>query len=133
MNIENKNNKESFIKIIETFLNSNFYFISQKYIIYHLITDVRESLSEKVEGEFNKIVSQILSTNDANDWSKELYYRKMDDLIKELNNFLKIDGYKGENYNIKKDYNETKNNALISHNNNDYDCPGPYPTFNNVV
>jgi len=133
MNIENKNNKESFIKIIETFLNSNFYFISQKYIIYHLITDVRESLSEKVESEFNKIVSHILSTNDANDWSKELYYRKMDDLIKELNNFLKIDGYKGENYNIKKDYNETKNNALISHNNNDYDCPGPYPTFNNVV
>ena len=72
MNIENKNNKESFIKIIETFLNSNFYFISQKYIIYHLITDVRESLSEKVESEFNKLVSYILSTNDANDRSKEL-------------------------------------------------------------
>ena len=133
MNIENKNNKESFIEIIETFLNSNFYFISQKYIIYHLIIDVRESLSEKVESEFNKIVSQILSTNDANDWSKELYYRKMDDLIKEFNKFLKIDGYKGENYKCKKDYNETKNNTLISHNNNDYDCPNPYPDFNNVV
>ena len=94
MNIKNKNNKESFMKIIETFLNSNFYFISQKYIIYHLITDVRESLSEKVESEFNKIVSFILSTNDANDWSKELYYRKMEDLIKILNDFLQNDGYK---------------------------------------
>ena len=102
MNIKNKNNKESFMKIIETFLNSNFYFISQKYIIYHLITDVRESLSEKVESESNKIVSFILSTNDANDWSKEVYYRKMEDLIKILNDFLRNDGYKGDKYKCKK-------------------------------
>ena len=95
MNIENKNNKESFMNIIETFLNNNFYFISQKYIIYRLITDVRESLSEKVESEFNKIISQILLSNE-NNWAKELYYRKMDDLIKKVNDFLKIDGYRRE-------------------------------------
>ena len=96
MNIENKNNKDNFIKIIETFLNNNFYFISQKYIIYRLITDVRESLSEKVECEFNKIVSHILSSNDANNWAKELYYRRMDDLIKKVNDFLETDGYRDE-------------------------------------
>ena len=42
INVENKNDKKDFKYIIETFLNNNFYYISQKYIIYRLITDVCE-------------------------------------------------------------------------------------------
>ena len=137
MNMENKNNKDNFINIIETFLNSNFYFISEKYIIYRLITDVRESLSEKVESQFNKIVLDFLSTNDANDWSKDIYYRKMEDLIKILNDFLRNDGYKGDNYKCKKDgYRYNNKIKILNTNNNNidkiYDCPpGPYPDWNN--
>ena len=132
MDIENKNNKSNFISIIGTFLNNNFYFISQKYIIYRFITDVRESLSEKVESEFNKIVKDYLSTNDFNELSKELYNRKMELLIKDINNYLKYEGYKEENNNYED--NTTQRPLVFNkniNNNNLNDVadypPGPYP------
>ena len=134
IDIENKNDKNDFIKIIETLLNNNFYYISQKYIIYRFITDVRESFSEKVEIAFNKIVEDYLSTNDANELSKALYFRKMDLLIKDINNYLKGKEYKEEN-----DYyednapptNPGSSGSIINNNNNgDVDYPsGPYPNF----
>ena len=116
MNLENKNKKDGFIEIIETFLNNNFYFISQKYIIYHFITDVSESLSEKVEESFNKIVKDFLSKSEADDLSKDLYIRKMDDLIKIINNYLKNgfletkDKSKNNETKINKEIEETTNN-----------------------
>ena len=54
----------------------------------------------------------------------------MDDLIKKLNDFLIIDGYKGENYHTKNNYNKT-GNISIGHNNNNYDCPNPYEPLSN--
>jgi hypothetical protein len=133
INVGNKNNKEDFTKIIKTFLNSNFYFISQKYIIYHFITDVREPLSEKVEGAFNSIVSAFLSTSKANDLSKKLYYRKMDDLIQIINNYLMNEGYREtKNKTRNSNYQRTSSISKIINNDNkiiiDYGCPeGPYP------
>ena len=133
MDIENKNDKNSFINIIESFLNNNFYFISQKYIIYHFITDVRESLSEAVETAFNNIVKDYLTTNDANELAKDLYYRKMDLLIEDINKFLKKGGYKEDNNNYEDDTPQKTTELNINDNNNNNDIadypPGPYPNF----
>ena len=135
MYIGNKNNKESFMEIIKTFLNSNFYCISQKYIIYHFITEVREPLSEKIENSFNKIVEDFLLTSKVDDLSKDFYCRKMDDLIKIINDYLKVEGYEEKNNNYK-NYNRQRYSILNKRTNNnnnnvvDYDCPkGPCPNI----
>ena len=132
INVENKNNQDNFINIIETFLNSNFYFIAQKYIIYRLITDVNEDLSEEVENQINEIVSEILKSNEADDWSKEIYYQKFDDLKETVKQFYKEGGFTGNNakkigYNNKTS-NQNLNNGLNDNSNDD--CPiGPYPSI----
>ena len=101
IDIQNKNNEKDFNSIIETFLTNNFYFISQKYIIYRLITDVIENFSEEVEKGINQIVLDILKQNDADNWSKEIYYRKFDDLIEKFKKFQKNEGYGDINDNKK--------------------------------
>ena len=119
MNVENKNNKKKFIDIINEFLSRNFYFIAQKCIIYHFITDVREPLSDNVEKEFNKIVEDFLSTDRANDLSKEFYRRKMDDLIQNINVYLEDGGYEEKNNNYRN--NEyPRNSTLQKGTNNEY-------------
>ena len=52
--VENKNDRESFKKIINNFLNSNFYYISQKYLIYKLLSDLTEPFSEELEKKINQ-------------------------------------------------------------------------------
>ena len=134
--IENKNNKKNFEDIVEKFLTDNFNFISQKYIIYRLITDVRESFSEGVENEINLTVAGILTQNDAYNWSKDIYDRKFDDLTKIVKEFENNIGY-GEGKDDKKIKNKRKssnhlNNPLIEAKEINYpEAPNPYPLFGN--
>ena len=135
--VVNKNNEKGFNNIIETFLTDNFNFISQKYIIYRLITDVRESFSESVEKEINQTVEKILTQNDAYNWSKDIYNRKFDDLIKIVKEFESNIGYgqdnddkKGKNKKTKKNKLQYSNNPLNEVKGIDYpEAPKPYPKF----
>lgn len=53
---KNKRNKEEFEKLISSFLNENFYYIAQKYLIYRFIKDLFENLCEKLS---NTIISKM--------------------------------------------------------------------------
>ena len=44
-------NKEDFKEIINRFLTDNFYYISQKYIIYRVIIDIIEKIEEYTENK----------------------------------------------------------------------------------
>ena len=134
--IPNKNSKKDFDNIIETFLKDNFNFISQKYIIYRLIIDVRESFSEGVEKEINLTIAEILTQNDAYNWSKDIYERKFDDLIEIVKEFQKNIGYGEDNYDKKGKNKKSKfnnlNNSLDEVSDMNYpEAPNLYPKFGN--
>ena len=99
----NKCNKSDFQKIIEKFLNDNFYYISQKYIIYRLIIDVNEPISERIELSINDLIKYLLYQNSQNDLLKIIYDKKFEDLEEIIN------GYRNKNNN--KIY-EDKNNQI---------------------
>ena len=133
INIENKNDRRGFRNIIKTFLNNNFYYISQKYIIYRIITDVCEPYSEKIEKEMNKIVNDILSNdNDAQKWFENTYSSKFED-FKEYINTFRNNGKIYENSNNDKNLNNSNfNNKSPNYNDNSFknNYPeAPYPMF----
>ena len=134
--IENKNNKESFKKIISKFFNSNFYYISQKYLIYRFFSDFSEPFSEEVE----KKINEIITNNLEKDVTKKLimnFYEKI------FNEFRQTIIQKSKNG---KFYEDTDEVGLNNNNNsdnyyqtgldmpknemkNDLSCPYPYPSF----
>ena len=54
INKNNKCNNNNFIEIINTYLKDNLYYVSQKYIIYRLITEGCKEISENIEYSLNK-------------------------------------------------------------------------------
>lgn len=86
--LENKHisNKEDFIEIINKFLTDNFYYISQKYIIYRVIIDVIEKIEEYTENKIDEIIKGFLE--DEN-FYKEIYLKKYEDLEQRINLFKK--------------------------------------------
>ena len=74
------------------------------------------------------MISEILRQNNANNLCKEIYYQKMDDLIEDINQFLKNEGY-GEKNDAKINNKKYNSNNQLSER-LDYDCPdGPYPNL----
>ena len=133
--VENKNDKKDFKFIIEKFLSNNFYYISQKYIIYHLITDVCESYSEDVENEMNNIVKDILEKEDANKWFKGIYNKKFEDFKEYIDTFRhngKIYKNNMNNENIddnREIYSPSNNKPYEIHQMNFPEAPNYYPKF----
>ena len=91
-NINNKNkcDKNDFLDIIETFLKKNFYYLSQKYIIYKVILDAFEQISEKVESFINDLINNLIHEENPDDLLKKIYFKKSEDLKGRIDNFLKI-------------------------------------------
>ena len=85
----NKSDKNDFIKIIKTFLNNNFYYLSQKYIIYRVIVDVFEQISEKVESSINDLINNLIGKKKPYDLLEIIYFKKCEDLKGRIDNFLK--------------------------------------------
>ena len=98
LNIKNKNNKESYKKIIQTFLDDNFYYISQKFIIYKLLS-ICEIISSEVKKSVNQLVKNLLDQREPEDLLKRILEQK----FKDLDN--RIDKFKNEQNII---YEETK-------------------------
>ena len=131
IDIRNKCNKQDFIKIIEKFLNDNFYYISQKYIIYRVLTDVIEPFTESVELKVNSIVKELLNQKSPKDLLEIIYYKKFNDLEERINGFCK----NGKIYNLKEQNENTTNfvqNTLLNatesnHENHILYEPAPVP------
>ena len=86
INSKNKCNKKDFKDRISEFLNYNFYYLSQKYIIYRVITDVNENISETIENYINNIVKELLNQKEP-DYLETIYYHKFNDLEQNINQY----------------------------------------------
>jgi energy-coupling factor transporter ATP-binding protein EcfA2 len=85
LNIKNKSNKNDFMKIIRTFLTDNYYYISQKYIIYRVITDVLEDIIETIELKINDIRKNFLRKRKPEDILGNIFIKKYEKLVKTIN------------------------------------------------
>ena len=82
----NKCNIDDFVKIIEDFLNDNFYYISQKYIIYRIITEPCEEICDNIEFNANNLVNNLLHKK-SSDFLQKIYTKKFEDFEKWVNSF----------------------------------------------
>ena len=114
INNKNKSDKNDFINIIRTFLSNNFYYLSQKYVIYRVIVDVFEQISEKVESLINNLIENLIDEKNPNDLLKEIYFKKFEDLKGRIDNFLNMNNIyeTDETTNIRGD--DTKSISRIS-------------------
>ena len=92
INIENKRNREEFKELISNFFNDNFYYIAQKYLIFLLIKDLFEDLSEKFGKTIYKKMKIFLSSNEANDIYKNIYLRIFNKFEEKINKFKRKNG-----------------------------------------
>ena len=82
----NKCNIDDFVKIIEDFLNYNFYYVSQKYIIYRIITEPCEEICDNIEFNVNNLVKNLLNRK-SSDFLQKIYTKKFEDYEKLVNSF----------------------------------------------
>lgn len=134
--IENKNNKESFKKIISKFLNSNFYYISQKYLIYRFLSDFSEPFSEELEKKINEIITKNLEK----DVTKKLIMNSYEKIFNEFRQTIIQKSKNGKFYedtdevglnnnNNSDNYYQTGLDMPKNEMKNDLSCPYPYPSF----
>ena len=76
---ENKRDKNDFKNIIEKFLNNYFYYISQKYIIYKIVSDTGDSFSKEIVKEVNHFIKNFI-LKEANELFKKNFLKKFDNL-----------------------------------------------------
>ena len=82
----NKCNISNFIKIIEDFLNDNFYYISQKYLIHRIITEPCTEICTSIEMNVNKLVNNLLNKNPC-DFLQKIYLKKFENYENTINTF----------------------------------------------
>ena len=80
---KNKCNKNEFKEKIKTFLENNFKYIFQKYIICQVILKVCEPISESIEIHLNELIKNF----DRNLF-EEIYIKKCEDFEQRVNDFL---------------------------------------------
>ena len=80
LKIENKCNKNEFIRIIQDNLQNNFYYLAQKFFIYQFIIEFCGHFSEIVNDKMNKSLEEFLKNQEANYFFEEIYKQKIEDL-----------------------------------------------------
>ena len=75
INKVNKCDFNDFIKIIEDFLGDNFYYVFQKYIIYRIITEACEEISNKIEINENNLINNLVY-NKSFDYLEKIFNKK---------------------------------------------------------
>ena len=128
----NKKTRDSLKEIIQNFLELNFDYISQKYLLYKLLHDLSEPFSEELEKKINEIVEQSLKTTKALELIKNSYdiiFKAFKEKIYKYSKNEKI--YEdNENKTKKNNSNYTKNNYNSSKSNTKEDnLECPYPSF----
>ena len=79
INKKNKMNKDKFLKTIKSFLNDNFYYISQKYIIYRMLY-YYENISLKIKESTDALVKKLLDQRKPEDLLEKVHKQKFIDL-----------------------------------------------------
>ena len=88
---ENKRDKKDFIKIIQLYLNNYFFYISQKYIINHIISYTCDSFSKNTSEEINNFIEKYVSSKDAKKLFKKNFLKKFDNLRDLIKTYSKDD------------------------------------------
>ena len=70
---EDKRNKKDFKNLISKFLKDNFHFVAQKYLIFILLRDVIEDLSEKLYSNITLKLENFLQSKDVQDDYRNIY------------------------------------------------------------
>ena len=103
LEMSNKRNYKNFIMTSEKFLNDNFNYFSFKLYIYFVITNISDLLSTNFEQELNKIVGQLMITNEIQDDIGGCFRRKFDDFKELINHHPAF--HKSMNYYNKLEFN----------------------------
>ena len=83
---ENKNDFNGFIQIINNYLKDNFYYISQKYLIFRFITETCEEISDNIEINLNRLIENLVEKNSLNIFEK-IFNKKFDDFDNKINGY----------------------------------------------
>ena len=75
---ENKSDKAIFMEHIKEFLNNYFFYISQKYYVYHFIFDSFEPFSDEIEKQIDNIMNSFFSSDKARLIYKNNYIKKFE-------------------------------------------------------
>ena len=73
INTINKRIRECFRVIISKFLEDNYYYSAQKYLIFHFIIDFIELLSEKIGDNIYKKINDFLTESETMKNYKKIY------------------------------------------------------------
>ena len=73
INTSNKRIRECFRVIISKFLEDNYYYSAQKYLIFHFIKDFIELLSEKIGDNIYKKINDFLTESETMKNYKKIY------------------------------------------------------------
>ena len=92
INNKNKRNREEFINSISHFLKDNFYYISQKYLIYRFIVDLFESFSEKLNINIYGKMVKYLSEKEVDVDYKKIYLAVLENFEKKINELKNENG-----------------------------------------
>ena len=88
-----KKDKEEFKNIINNFLTDNFYYISQKFIIYYLILLKIIPFSHKIKELSNNIIVNLIE-NESESLYENLYIKKFEDFEEKIRNTTKENYFK---------------------------------------
>ena len=92
INNKNKRNREEFTNSIMQFLKDNFYFISQKYLVYRFIVDLFESFSEKLNINIYDKMVKYLSEKEVDVDYKKIYLAVLENFEKKINELKNENG-----------------------------------------
>ena len=92
INNKNKRNREEFTNSIMQFLKDNFYFISQKYLVYRFIVDLFESFSEKLNINIYGKMVKYLSEKGVDTDYKKIYLAVLENFEKKINELKNENG-----------------------------------------
>ena len=77
--------------MISTFLEDNFDYFAQKYLVYRFIKDLFEDLIENITEIIYKKIEDYLNGDEANKYFKMIYMKVIEDFEKEINKYRNKD------------------------------------------
>ena len=89
---DNKKNRENFKEIISKFLQDNFYYVAQKYLIFRFIKDIIVVLSEKLGESIIQEMEQFLLSKEIESCYNKIYLSIFSEFEEEIGKFKDQNG-----------------------------------------
>ena len=89
---DNKKNRENFKEIISKFLQDNFYYVAQKYLIFRFIKDIIVVLSEKLGESIIQEMEQFLMSKEIESCYNKIYLSIFSEFEEEIGKFKDQNG-----------------------------------------